>query len=794
MEPVLETELNGSDSDSEDVAFANMDFGGVNFDVDGDEEDILSPEAKAALSIEERVLFQESPRQEENERASQLLQLESDLSTGKYLQALKEFPSIPGPSTPTPECENSPSISDVVRQCVVEYTQGDNSVEKCIELELQAVSALNLFLQLNYTGPTLEQIAQQQDGTHETGVQDPVQQLWQGSKSSFHVYLFQLLQERSSTQNEATDRSKSASSNQQGNEGVQNAILSELAVDGEWPCPVCHGVYFLWLARCVLHALALPGLPNWQTSRSGEKNASSGATSIPPREVQACPPYFDSTVSQLKCVSLWNARAAVAHERLLQSKYPTVTLWEEVKQSFLVALETFCLPIDDDQTKVATTKERLRAAAVVLEWGLAQHHLDRPGNGKLMFHKAKHYSGLHMRVTGAMGKRTKYQQSSTAQMLVQAESTMEEKKDSSELVVPHRSEHTADELLLERIKFENNENDIRPLTILDQAIILAFCLDVKNSNPADGLTSEEMGAYLARVLDHHDDWMVYSTALLERSWLDFESSHGRERALLQLQALLDQHTSRLTLTQSTFESVESSAPPQERLSHLHSIVYPPRWVLQRDVADRYAQLGILTSAAELFQEIELWDEVVECYRRAGKQHKAEKIVRERLEREQPTPRMWAALGDITGDPQYYHNALALSHGRYSHAYVALGHHHFDKKELHKAAGFYRAAVKIRPLLPRVWFRLGTVSMQLEDWETALSAFSEVVQQEPEEADAWANVAAIHMHNKNPSEAYPALNEVRPHFLNHPLGPWLCSHIGFCALSLYDMDETIGECG
>jgi hypothetical protein len=29
--------------------------------------------------------------------------------------------------------------------------------------------------------------------------------------------------------------------------------------------------------------------------------------------------------------------------------------------------------------------------------------------------------------------------------------------------------------------------------------------------------------------------MVYSTALLERSWLDFRSQYGRERAVLQLQ-------------------------------------------------------------------------------------------------------------------------------------------------------------------------------------------------------------------------------------------------------------------
>jgi len=49
-------------------------------------------------------------------------------------------------------------------------------------------------------------------------------------------------------------------------------------------------------------------------------------------------------------------------------------------------------------------------------------------------------------------------------------------------------------------------------------------------------------------------------------------------------------------------------------------------------------------------------------------------------------------------------------------------------------------------------------MQLEDWHGALIAFTEVVQQHPEEAEAWANVAAIHMRNKHCREAYPALLE------------------------------------
>ena len=77
-----------------------------------------------------------------------------------------------------------------------------------------------------------------------------------------------------------------------------------------------------------------------------------------------------------------------------------------------------------------------------------------------------------------------------------------------------------------------------------------------------------------------------------------------------------------------------------------------------DLAEQYAKMGIVTSAAELFEEIELWDEVVECYHRAGKENKTEQVVWKYL-LESETLRMWAALGDITKDPIHYERALEV---------------------------------------------------------------------------------------------------------------------------------------
>ena len=64
---------------------------------------------------------------------------------------------------------------------------------------------------------------------------------------------------------------------------------------------------------------------------------------------------------------------------------------------------------------------------------------------------------------------------------------------------PSTAIHDEHNHLLERTAFSADESQ-KPLTKLDQSILLAFCLDVKNDNPADGLTAEQMSPFLERVL------------------------------------------------------------------------------------------------------------------------------------------------------------------------------------------------------------------------------------------------------------------------------------------------------
>jgi tetratricopeptide (TPR) repeat protein len=705
--------MGDSDSDSEsDLDFATLDLTGVDFDGSGEKHD--HKKDAFALNIEMRFLAgnltdpRDSDDQENSESSRRLQEISTMVADGRYVDALKSD-TAEWLLCNTPYIVAETSFWGRIRKQLSKIA----AITECVEAEFIAIAAFNLFLQLNYTGPTVD------DESTLRGV---------NPHSCFVEYL------SASENDEKKDTITSKRDTQ-----YHNTVLSELAVDGIWPCQVAEAPYLLLLARCILATLSDPNQDSWA---SKEMKAATMA------------PDFVIMASKLSAASLWSARATVAHERLLLSREPTVALWDEIESSF-----PRCVRLFQEQD------HQLRAT-LLLEYGLACYHFNQSERGKELFMQAMSMSGLSVELTGVQGKRTKFQTKATAQMIVRATSASEKARADSQLstkcneqVKSQMVEHSDDTVLLDRVSFEDKEESkMGDLTILDQSILLALCLDVKSNNPLDGLT-EEQSAYLARVLCHHDDWIVYSTALLERAWLEFEGNHTKERAILQMQALADQHTNRLTITQSTRQSVEDSSPVQDRVKNLHSIVYPPRWQMLRDVAERYAQLGIVTSAAEIFTEIECWDEVVDCYRRAGKEKRAEEIVRERLAVSE-TPRMWAALGDITDDPRHYEEAIKLSKGRFSQAYISLGKYYFDKGDLNKAADAYRRALKLRPLIPSVWFRVGTISMQLGDWEGALAAFSEVVQQQPDEAEGWANVAAVHMHNKHPAGAYPALVEVR----------------------------------
>ena len=133
-------------------------------------------------------------------------------------------------------------MAQLIRGRVVSYVQ---NVNQGVEVELLAVAAFNLFLQLNYTGPSLEKSASPTDDTP----LDPLENV--NPHSCFPSFC------------EATIEAGDAITEPKRDDKFHNNVLSELAVDGEWPCQVCQAPYLLLLARSIFHALARPQRPDW---------------------------------------------------------------------------------------------------------------------------------------------------------------------------------------------------------------------------------------------------------------------------------------------------------------------------------------------------------------------------------------------------------------------------------------------------------------------------------------------------------------------------------------------------
>jgi hypothetical protein len=94
------------------------------------------------------------------------------------------------------------------------------------------------------------------------------------------------------------------------------------------------------------------------------------------------------------------------------------------------------------------------------------------------------------------------------------------------------------------------------------------------------------------------DGLHYDTiSLLLRSRLEKEKSRTVERSVLQLQTLVDQFPLEL-----------SSA--QKRMAYFYQILLPSKWEMERELAVQYLSLGVVRSALQIFEQLEMWEDVI----------------------------------------------------------------------------------------------------------------------------------------------------------------------------------------
>lgn len=333
--------------------------------------------------------------------------------------------------------------------------------------------------------------------------------------------------------------------------------------------------------------------------------------------------------------------------------------------------------------------------------------------------------------------------------------------------------------------------ELTRLTPLQQALTLGHASVVRARNASHILTKEEMAPYVNLVLQNATSPFGTSSVVQIRALMlrvSFEREKGRylERCMAQMEEIGKFISDPLASEEEECKLLAAA----ERNMLVFGSSLPPLWELKKELAISFGKLGLVKSAMEIFEKLEYWDELVDCHRLIGNLGAAETMVREQLDlldkamleegtlitedlgvgkmkfgssravqaRAARRPRLLCVLGDVTRNTEHFETAWVESGYRYARAKRALGRMCVEAEHWEGAVEHFKQALEINSLFPEVWFTYGCSALKIDDMPTAAHAFTRVVQQTPDNGEAWNNLARVLHELGKKKEALNALRE------------------------------------
>ncbi|XP_040368984.1 tetratricopeptide repeat protein 27 homolog isoform X1 [Rosa chinensis] len=293
-----------------------------------------------------------------------------------------------------------------------------------------------------------------------------------------------------------------------------------------------------------------------------------------------------------------------------------------------------------------------------------------------------------------------------------------------------------------------------PLSAIHQAVILAKCLLIEKSTRHDDMQRWEMAPHIEAIDSQLSSYFIIRRCcdVLRIRW-ESTRSHTKERALMMMETLV--------------QGIKEPSPGvADRIPFCCGIYIPTVSALRKEYDELCVRCGLIGEAIKIFEDLELWDNLIFCYRLSHvryhiknslleKKAAAVELIKTWLSETPNDPRLWCSLGDVTNDDACFKKALEVSNDKSARAKRSLARSAYNRGEYRTSKLLWQSAMALNSLYPDGWFALGAAALNDGDIEKALDGFTRAVQLDPENGEAWNNIACLHMIKGKSKEAFIA---------------------------------------